>query len=138
MALSPLQEAEEERVEEVDATPGPSKTYRLNKTTNEIGGRIDGDEALRQFIEKTIRTARFRFLIYDEDYGSELDDLIGEDVTQELIETEIPAVITEALVYDDRIADVTDFVVMRQGDQLYVSFRVITTTGDELIEEVAI
>lgn len=138
MALSPFDETESERVEEVDATPEPSKTYRLNMETNEIGGLIDGEEALRQFIEKAIRTARGRFLIYTDDFGTELDDLIGANVTQEFIEMEIPDVITDALIYDDRIAEVTDFEFERDGDKLFVSFRVVTVDGDNLNEGVTI
>ena len=134
MALSPLT-PEEERVIEVEASaPAPSKTYRLGDGT--IGGLIDGEEALRQFIVKAVRTARFRFLIYDDDYGSELEDLIGADISPELLQTEIPRIIREALVYDDRISDVVDFVINRESNNLYVAFRVVTTDGTELTEEV--
>lgn len=134
MALSPFQPIEE-RVVTTDeiATVEPSKTYRLSYESNEISGLIDGEEALRQFIVKAITTARFRFLIYDEQYGSELDELIGADVSLELLQMEIPRVITEALIYDDRVADVTDFEVTRDGDKLFVSFRVITSEGEDVI-----
>ncbi|KQL18863.1 DUF2634 domain-containing protein [Cytobacillus solani] len=134
MALSPFQPIEE-RVDAVDeiTTVEPSKTYRLSYESNEISGLIDGEEALRQFIIKAITTARFRFLIYDEQYGSELDELIGADVSLELLQMEIPRVITEALIYDDRVADVTDFEVTRDGDKLFVSFRVVTTEGEDVI-----
>jgi phage baseplate assembly protein W len=136
MALSPLEPVD--IIEEVEAQPEPSKTYRLDLESGEIGGLVDGDEALRQFIAKAIRTARFRFLIYDDDYGSELEDLIGEDVTPELLESEIPRVITEALIYDDRVAEVADFRIVRDGDKVTVSFTVIQTNGEEISEEVAI
>lgn len=134
MALSPFQPIEE-RVDAVDeiAAIEPSKTYRLSYESNEISGLIDGEEALRQFIVKAITTARFRFLIYDEQYGSELDELIGADVSLELLQMEIPRVITEALIYDDRVADVTDFEVTRDSDKLFVSFRVVTTEGEDVI-----
>lgn len=130
MALSPLQTIEQ-RVLTVDEQEiiEPSKTYRLGYDTNEISGLIDGEEALRQFIIKAIRTARFRFLIYDNQYGSELEELIGSDVSLELLQTEIPRVITDALIYDDRVADVVDFEIVRESDRLFVSFRVVTTTS---------
>jgi hypothetical protein len=47
-------------------------------------------------------------------------------------------VIREALIYDDRIADVRDFVVRREGDGVFVEFTVVKTDGDTLTEEVTI
>jgi hypothetical protein len=137
MALSPLQPAEEQN-EVVATTPEPSLTYRLDYENGTIGGFIDGDEALRQFVIKAIKTARFRYLIYDDQYGSELEDLIGADVTEAFLNEEIPRVIREALIYDDRIADVRDFSIRRESDRVYVEFTVVKTDGDTLTEEVAI
>jgi hypothetical protein len=137
MALSPLQPAEE-RSKVVTPTPDPSLTYRLDPERGTIGGFIDGDEALRQFITKAIQTARFRYLIYDDQYGSELEDLIGAGGTEELLNEEIPRLIREALIYDDRIADVRDFSIRRESDRVYVEFTVVKTAGGTLTEEVAI
>jgi hypothetical protein len=131
MALSPLQ-PEEERVEAVAPTPEPSLTYRLNFENGTIDGFIDEDDALRQFIIKAIRTARFRYLIYDDDYGSELEDLIGADVTEAFLNEEIPRVIRETLIYDDRIADVRDFIITRKGDEVHIEFTVEKTDGGTL------
>jgi hypothetical protein len=133
MALSPLQTAEA-RVIEVTTEAQPSKTYKLNVDT--IGGLIDDDEALRQFITKAVTTARSRFLIYDDDYGCEIEDLIGADVTEEYLNVEIPRIIREALVYDDRIDEVVQFEITRDGDCGYVSFRVVKTDGTSITEEV--
>lgn len=137
MALSPLQPIETATVEEI-IQPAPSKTYQLNENTNEISGLIDGETALRQFIVKAIRTARFRFLIYDDQYGSELEDLIGADISQNLLNVEIPRVVRETLIYDDRIDDVVDFGIVRDSDKLYVSFRVVLTDGTNITEEVTL
>jgi Protein of unknown function (DUF2634). len=137
MALSPLQPTDE-RAEATPPTPEPSLTYRLDYENGTIGGFIDGDEALRQFVIKAIQTARFRYLIYDDQYGSELEDLIGADVTDAFLNEEVPRVIREALIYDDRIADVRDFAVRREGDGVFVEFTVVKTDGDTLTEEVTI
>jgi hypothetical protein len=137
MALSPLQ-AEEDRVEVVTPTPEPSLTYRLDFENGAIDGLIDEDDALRQFIIKAIRTARFRYLIYDDDYGSELEDLIGADVTEAFLNEEIPRVIRETLIYDDRIADVRDFSIRHEKDGVYIEFTVEKTDGGTLTEEVTI
>ncbi|MBG9774210.1 DUF2634 domain-containing protein [Brevibacillus laterosporus] len=128
MALSPLQRLED-RVIQSEPEVQPSLTYSLDFDTGGIGGMIDGETAVRQFIRKAIITARFRFPIYDGEYGCELVDLIGQDLPIELLRSEIPRVITEALIYADRIDDVYDFEIERGADKLTVSFYVDTTDG---------
>lgn len=139
MALSPLKPPEERAVE-VAPTPQPSRTYALNFDTGEVGGVIDGEAAIRQAIRKAIATARFRYLIYGAEhlYGCELEDLIGQDLPIELLNAEVPRVISEALLVDDRIADVYNFTIARTGDELYVSFFVDLVSGVTLTEEVTI
>lgn len=139
MALSPLNNVEVD-IEDIgvvtESDVQPSKTYVLDLTSGAIGVVVDGSEAIKQFVLKAILTARYNFTIYDEDYGCELEDVIGQDVSQELIRTEIPRVITEALIYDDRIADVYDFDITQDGDKLYVSFYVDTDDEEIPIEVV--
>lgn len=109
----------------------PSKTWKLDFENGRITHEIDGLEAIRQFVKKAILTARSRFLIYTDDYGCELDDLIGDDVTDAYLNSEIPRMVKEALIYDDRIEDVTDIQYERDGDKLYLSFRVVTALGEQ-------
>ncbi|MFD2704624.1 DUF2634 domain-containing protein [Salibacterium lacus] len=107
-------------------TRQPSKTWRLDFETGEIGRYIDGERAIRQYVRKTLMTERFRYAIYSAAYGSELETLIGANVTDNLKNEEIPRLVREALVVDDRIADVTNFEVTRDKDAVFVSFDVIT------------
>lgn len=136
MALSPLQN-QTARAEEVQAETQPNKTYKLDYEKGEISNLIDGEAALRQFIRKAIETARFRFLIYDSEYGSELDALIGQDVSIELLETEIKRMVQESLIYDDRISAVNNITITRESDKLFINFDVDTTEGT-ITEEVTI
>ncbi|MGE7271345.1 DUF2634 domain-containing protein [Brevibacillus panacihumi] len=138
MALSPFRPPESRAVE-VAPTPQPSRTYALNFDTGEVGGMIDGEAAIRQAIRKAIMTARFRYLIYGYEhlYGCGLEDLIGQDLPIELLNAEIPRLISEALLVDDRITDVYNFTITREGDGLYVSFFVDTADGT-LREEVTL
>jgi phage baseplate assembly protein W len=141
MALTPENETDildEFLSEETESESQPTKTYYLDFENGRIGSKIDGEAALKQFVIKAIMTSRSRYAIYSDDYGCELEDLIGEDVTLDLINSEIPRMIREALVYDDRISDVTDITVEKDGDKVYVSFTVVTTDGDELNEEVTL
>lgn len=145
MALTPELfdgSASEEATQDVvitDAQPEPSKTWRLDYENKRIRRKIDGDDALLQYIQKALDTARNRFVIYDGTYGSELDDLIGQDLTADLMNTEIPRLVTEALIYDDRIEDITNIEITRGPDGVvYVSFTVIKTEGGFLDAEVNI
>lgn len=97
---------------------------------------VEGIEALKVWIEKAIRTARYRFPIYSFQYGCELEDIIGLDLPRAVLESEVQRVIKEALIYDDRIEDVRDFIIERGGDWLKVTFTVITALGDTLEQEV--
>lgn len=134
MALSPLQPRKETVVAPQIQT---SKTYKLDFDSGKLGGIINGKEAVRQFIHKTVTTARFRFPIYTDEYGCELENLIGLDIPIELLNSEIPRVIREALIYDERIKEVNNFDIRRDYDKLYVSFSVTTVEG-VINEEVAV
>jgi len=97
---------------------------------------VEGIEALKVWIEKALRTARYRWPIYTFNYGCELEDIIGLDIPRSVLESEVKRHIREALVYDDRIEDVRDFIIERSGDQLKVTFTVVTVLGDTLRQEV--
>ncbi|GIP55240.1 DUF2634 domain-containing protein [Paenibacillus vini] len=137
MALSPLEPVD--ITEEFNAAnePEPLRTYALDFESGSMGGIIDGKAALKQFVIKAIKTARFRFAVYDDEYGCELDDLIGQNATRALMESEIPRVIEEALIYDDRIERVYNFKITKEADVLSVSFYV-DTADDTLQMEVTV
>lgn len=131
-------EFSEEELEELlamtnEETVQPSKTYKLDFENGRIGGFIDEKEALQQAVHKALITARERFLIYTDAYGCEIGDLIGTSATKAFIETEIPRVITEALIYDDRIDSINDMTVVSSGDTVIVSFSVTDTNGEETL-----
>lgn len=129
MALSPLKDREE-RMITVKPAPAPSRTYHLDFDTGEVAGRmIDGQETIRQYIRKAIYTARYRYLIYNGQYGCELESLLGQDISQQLLKSEITRVITEAILEDDRVQSVEQFQIVRDNDKLFVTFTVHTVEG---------
>ncbi|MDO7787118.1 DUF2634 domain-containing protein [Desulforamulus aquiferis] len=117
-------------------TTKPSKTYALDFKTGEIKGKVDGRDAIKQFILKAIKTARYRHLIYSSNYGCEIEELIGRGFTGPFMEAEIMRVTTEAIIYDERITRVYDFKVSATGDQVEVMFSVETPEGVLKINEV--
>jgi hypothetical protein len=97
---------------------------------------LDGLSALRVWVEKAVRTARYRFPIYTFDYGCELQEIIGYDIPGTVLESEISRVIREALLINSLVTDVQNFAFERGGSRLKVSFTVITALGDTLSQEV--
>jgi len=107
----------------------PSKTYRLDLDGKRIRGSVDGLEAVKQAIDKALRTARYKNLIYDSDYGSELLSVIQSQGTRELIETSFPKLIEEALSGDARILGVSGFSYEYGKDSVTVRFTAETIFG---------
>lgn len=130
MALNPLVPTDD-RIIETDEQDSfePSKTYRLDFRTGRVRGTVDGERSLRQFVRMALATERFRYLIYDSDYGSEIDEVITQDSSPELLESEIPRVIREALIVDERIDNVTNFIIERSQDAYFVTFDIDTNDG---------
>ncbi|WP_291548083.1 DUF2634 domain-containing protein [Clostridium sp. HMP27] len=113
-----------------------TKTYALDINSGEINGKVDGLEAIKQLCIKTIYTSRFRHIVYSFNYGSEIEDLIGLDLTEEFLKSELVRMITEALEYDDRINKVHSFDIKTKMDNIYIKFTVDTVEGELTISEV--
>ena len=114
----------------------PSKTWIIDRNTMQVACMDDGLEAVRQAVEIALDVERFRWTIYSANFGSELDELIGQD--EALITAEIPRLVEGALSQDDRVVQVEDYIFTRTGpDSMHVSFTVRTVYGD-LIEEMQI
>lgn len=114
----------------------PSKTYAIRFTTGQIGGFIDELEAVKQYIRKAIVTERSKWRIYTDDFGCELYELIGQDVSDGYLSAEIPRMVREAVEYDDRILAVNDVTVRRDGDTVFITSDVSTIYGDVASEVV--
>lgn len=95
----------------------PSRTYKLDLDRGRIfaAGSADGLEAVKQYIKKALITPRFRCLIYDNQYGSEIKQtIIAGNATPEFIETEIPRLVRDAIIGDSRVLDVHDFFICKK------------------------
>jgi phage baseplate assembly protein W len=119
-----------------DSEAIPTKTYKIDFENGRIIGKVDEIEAIKQFIKKALKTPRFKCLIYDGQYGSEIDNLIKSDSTFQFIESELPRVVEDALIYDKRIQKVYDFSFELSKEQLYIKFKVDTIYGTTEYEEV--
>lgn len=105
-----------------------SRTYKVDFERYKIAGVTDGLDAVKQACVKILRTERFAYLIYEGGYGFESQGLIGRQPGY--VRAELKRRITEALLQDDRISDVSDFVVSTDGDEAVASFTVHSVFGD--------
>lgn len=130
-------EDEDDQVDDPEDDDEDAETSLTFKVANgRIGGKIDGLEAMAQTVAKIMETERSANPIYSEDYGHDLDELIGKNF--DFVETEIERVLEEALEEDERVTGVSvDSVEETDSTSLLVTATVSTIYGDlEVAQEV--
>lgn len=112
----------------------PSYTYQLSE--EKIEQYTDGLEAVKQAIYKILITERYKYEIYDWNYGIELSDLLGKP--KSYVYPELERRIIDALSVDDRIKDVHDFQfpppIQEPKTTIHVKFSVTTIYGELLMD----
>ena len=93
--------------EELEVEDDPSLTYAMNMNTKRIQGTVDDLDAVIQTIYKILNTERYEYEIYSWDFGIELVDLYGKDITD--VVPELQRRIEDALSTDERIVACGDF-----------------------------
>ena len=101
----------------------PTNTFLIDWTSNQIAGMDDGISAMRQAVEIALQNERFRWQIYNSNFGSEWKELIGDDF--DYIKSELPRRIEDALSIDKRILSVENYVFQAKGNSMTVSFGII-------------
>lgn len=120
--------------EDFEIEEEPTLTYCMDVQNNRIRGYADENEAMKQAIFKILSTERYAYIMYSWDYGVETIDLYGEPLSY--VCPELERRITEALMYDTRITDVTDFEFdLNKKKSINVSFVVHTIFGDITAEK---
>ena len=115
----------------------PSLTYRLDLDRGRIVGMVDDLEAVNQAIRKHLNTPRFRCLIYNNQYGSEIKEtIIAGDASPEYTEAEMPRIVRDALSIDSRVLNIHDFSFSFDGEEARIRFGASTIFGETIIEEV--
>ena len=120
---------DEDLLEDIEDEEIPSKDFFFDSANNRINGTVEGIEAVKQSIYFILNTERYDYEIYDWDYATELDELIGKPMTYVIPEAERR--ITEALLQDDRISEVGNFEFEKIAkNKLHITFTVATIFGD--------
>ena len=113
-----------------------NRTYGIDLRTHRIKGYVDGKEAVMQAIWKILSTVRHANYIYSEEYGCDIMNRIyNSSLSEEYLNTDVPAMIEECLMQDDRITGVSDFSWERSGsDGAKMQFTANTIYGDLQME----
>ena len=124
--------------ENEDAELETMETFRIDFKRGIITSEIiDQVEAIKQFVYIALKTERFLFPIYSQDYGSEIREVIQDrNSTEELRLSEVERMIEEALIFDERIEAVENYEFTVDGDRYYASFDVVTVDEVVRMEEV--
>ena len=106
----------------------PSKTIRLEARTGRLSGLTDGLAAVQQAVYVILNVERYTYLIHPRNFGVELKTLFGKPMNWVI--PEVKRRIREALLQDDRINEVDEFVLIPDRHKLAVSFTVHSVFGD--------
>ena len=106
----------------------------INKETNDFK-TVEGDEALKAWIYKAVKIARYRYSIYTSDYGCEIEELVGNKYTRGYTESEAVRYIKEALSINNYIKNINLVEASFEDDLLTVKINIDTVynEGVELV-----
>lgn len=122
------------RDENFEIRQQPTKTYQMDFENKRVIGNVEGLEAMKQAVFKILNTERYQYLVYSWNYGSEFHDLFGMPISY--VCPELERRITEALTWDKRIKEVTNFSFdTSQRGIVKASFTVHTIYGDMTTEK---
>lgn len=97
---------------------------------------VEGNEAIKVWCYKAIKTPRFQYEIYSWDYGSEVLSLIGNKYTPSLTEAELKRYIEEALLVNPYILEVDVLSTTFEHGLLSANIKVKTIYEGEVIVDV--
>lgn len=114
------------------------RTYKMDFNKKRIGGFIDNFEASQQAIMKAMMTRRFAYEIYDDQYGCDVMNKIGNtSLTKEYLDSDIPFMLEDMLLPEDTVIGIGDVeYTMLDGDSLFIRCLVQTIYGQAEIEGV--
>lgn len=143
-----------EDIESFDLTEGPSGLEEVDEYgydivfsfgTGSLQLSPSGDvkvtstekQALTQWIGVALASPRGRDLLYSERFGSTLEDLVGQEVPLQGVESSIKSMINDTLLQHDRIVEMRDFTFDFSIDNtlLTIGFVVVTDDSAELVFE---
>ena len=113
-------------IQNIEIVTQPSLTYKDNN--NNIIGKTDGLNAVRQSAEHILNTERYAYVIYPDWYGMELEKYKGKPFSY--LEAQIETDLRSALLQDDRIYDIMITEITQLSvDSARVKFNIYSEEG---------
>lgn len=135
MSLFPVIDPQQTRQESTQALPLYREVaWDFERDVPRFRGRepiiVEGKEALKVWIWRALRTARYRYAIYSWDYGSEFESLLGQAYTDSVKTAEAPRYLRECLLINPYITEVRDIAVDFSAAVLTVRGTAVTIYGE--------
>ena len=128
--MAAASEVQKETVQEIP------KEYGIDFKTGQLTGKIvEGKEAIKVWIWNCLKTQRFRYPIYSWDYGADLEQYIGQTVSEEYLNTDCESEIKAALMVNPYIEGISDFSAEIRKEHLTLAFKVETRFGEVEVEQ---
>lgn len=115
---------------EISETINANQTFYVDPVSNQIIGKCDGIEAVKQTFEFLIATRRGMHRCFTANWGVDFRDLIGRP--DDYIISELLTRVQDAIKPDDRIISVDlnkDYPFEVDGDSILINFEVETVFG---------
>ena len=95
---------------------------------------VSGIEAIKVWIWNALKTERKRYVIYTHNYGSDIEELIGQPYSDTVKSMECKRLIEECLIINPYITAVNGIDVQFENDRLIISFTAETIYGNVKME----
>ena len=121
---------EELPIEETNASP--VREYEIDFKTGQMTGRIvEGADALAIWAYLALSARRYRWEIFSWYYGAEYRNLIGQNYSEEYLQSEVQRYLEECLFENEHITGVENLTVAHTKDDLTIKFTLVTDAGSK-------
>lgn len=91
---------------------------------------VTSSDAWGEWCVKALCSERYKYLIYSDNYGEEIDTLLGKSYPRKVVESEIRRMVKDCLMVDKRTASVDNFQFTWIDDGIMFSCNVKNTIGE--------
>ena len=93
---------------------------------------VTSSDAWGEWCVKALCSERYKYLIYSDNYGEEIDTLLGKSYPRKVVESEIRRMVKDCLMVDKRTASVDNFKFTWIDDGITFSCDVKNTIGETM------
>lgn len=99
---------------------------------------VTGNEAIKTWCYKALKTPRFKYEMYSWDFGEELEEMIGKSYEPKVVKAEITRTIEETLLINPYIKSVSQIETKFANGTLSVDCTINTIYGTQRVEGITV